>query len=77
MSKKPKRPRDPNKLGKFIVDIAIGKKKDSIDNKKNKANVETGRIGGLKGGKARAMKLSPKKRSEIARKAAQKRWKKN
>jgi hypothetical protein len=33
-----------------------------------------GRVGGLKGGKARAEKLSPEKRSEIARKAAQARW---
>jgi hypothetical protein len=36
-----------------------------------------GRSGGLKGGKARAEKLSPAKRSEIARKAAQARWGKN
>jgi len=34
----------------------------------------TGREGGLKGGKARAQKLSPERRSEIARKAAQARW---
>jgi hypothetical protein len=33
-----------------------------------------GRNGGLKGGKARAEKLSPERRSEIARKAAQARW---
>lgn len=33
-----------------------------------------GRNGGLKGGKARAAKLSPQKRSEIAKKAAQARW---
>jgi hypothetical protein len=33
-----------------------------------------GRKGGLKGGKARARKLSPEKRSEIARKAAKARW---
>jgi hypothetical protein len=37
----------------------------------------TGREGGLKGGKARARKLSPEQRSEIARKAAQARWKKD
>jgi hypothetical protein len=34
----------------------------------------TGRNGGLKGGKARAEKLTPERRSEIARKAAQARW---
>lgn len=41
---------------------------------KNPAAVALGRLGGLKGGKARAEKLSAKKRSEIARKAANKRW---
>jgi len=42
---------------------------------KNPAAVALGRLGGMKGGKARADKLSAKRRSEIARKAAQKRWK--
>jgi hypothetical protein len=41
---------------------------------KNKAAQELGRLGGLKGGVARAAKLTPEQRSEIARKAAQKRW---
>jgi hypothetical protein len=43
---------------------------------KNPAAVALGRLGGLKGGKARAAKLSPRRRKEIARKAAQARWKK-
>lgn len=43
---------------------------------KNPAAVALGRLGGLKGGKARAAKLSKKQRSEIAKKAAQSRWKK-
>ena len=43
---------------------------------KNPAAVALGRLGGLKGGKARAEKLTAKKRSEIAKKAAQARWKK-
>jgi hypothetical protein len=42
---------------------------------KNPAAVALGRLGGLKGGKARAAKLSPKKRAEIAQKAAETRWK--
>lgn len=42
---------------------------------KNPAAVALGRLGGLKGGKARAEKLSEKKRQEIARKAAKARWK--
>ncbi len=41
---------------------------------KNPAAVELGRRGGLKGGKARAEKLTPEQRKEIARKAAKARW---
>jgi hypothetical protein len=43
---------------------------------KNPAAVELGRLGGLKGGKARAESLTPEQRTEIAKKAAQARWKK-
>ena len=43
---------------------------------KNPNAVALGRLGGLKGGKARASKLTPEQRSEIAKKAAQKRWSK-
>lgn len=71
-----KRPRDTNKLAKLITDVATGKdilpeNKPSI---KNPAAVELGRLGGMKGGKARAKKLTPERRSEIARNAANKRW---
>ena len=45
--------------------------------KKNPAAVALGRLGGLKGGKARAAKLSAEKRKEIAKKAAERRWSKN
>jgi hypothetical protein len=41
---------------------------------KNPAAVELGRLGGRKGGKARAEKLSPERRREIAKKAAEARW---
>lgn len=41
---------------------------------KNKAAQELGRLGGLKGGKARAEKLSSEERSAIAKKAAEARW---
>jgi hypothetical protein len=41
---------------------------------KNPAAVALGRLGGLKGGAARAKSLSPEKRSEIAKQAAAKRW---
>jgi hypothetical protein len=45
--------------------------------KKNPAAVALGRLGGLKGGKARARKLTPKQRSAIARRAAAARWQKD
>lgn len=51
-------------------------KKKPAEPEKNPAAVALGRLGGLKGGKARAEKLSTKKRSEIAKKAAKARWKK-
>jgi len=85
MSKTPKRPRDVNLLAKSIVDIAIGEKDDETkktpeeiaeEEGKDPAAVALGRKGGLKGGKARAAKMSAEKRSEIARKAAQARWRK-
>jgi hypothetical protein len=70
-----KRPRDPNQLAKFIVDAATGQSPPDDPPTKSAAAVELGRLGGLKGGKARAAKLPPKTRSDIARKAAAARWK--
>lgn len=75
---KRKRPKDPNKRAKLIVELATGEKKEENPDKgKNPAAVALGRLGGLKGGKARAAKLSARKRKEIAKKAAQKRWSKS
>lgn len=71
-----KRPRDPNQLAKLIVDIATGEAGDEVSPKKRAASVR-GRSGGLKGGKVRAKKLSPAERADIARLAAQARWKKS
>lgn len=59
--------KDVNRLAKSIVDKATAKKKLP-------AAVELGRLGGLKGGKARAAALSPERRTEIARRAAVARW---
>lgn len=74
-SSKPKRPRDANQLAKSIVDIATGQASDDgPDSGKDPAAVSLGRRGGLKGGKARAAKLTPEQRKEIARKGAAKRW---
>jgi hypothetical protein len=75
MAKNPKRPRDPNQLGKLIVDMTTGEQSYPLP-EKDPAAVSLGRRGGLKGGKARAAKLSAEKRREIAQKAAQKRWEK-
>lgn len=68
-------PKDPNTTAFNIAQIATGEI-ISLENekKKNPAAVQLGRLGGLKGGKARAEKLSKEKRSEIAKKAAQARW---
>jgi hypothetical protein len=73
MKKSPKRPRDPNQLGKSIIDIATGNAQpDMQDEGKDPAAVALGK----KGGAARAKSLSAPQRAEIAKKAAQKRWKK-
>ena len=73
MNKRPKKP-DFNQLAKFIVDEATGEiEKESDYNGKDKAAQALGR----KGGKARAAALSQEQREEIARYAAQARWKKN
>jgi hypothetical protein len=79
MTEKRRRPRDPNQLAKLIVDIATGQIEDKPDSRpedarKDPAAVSLGRRGGLKGGKARAEKLSPERRREIAQKAVAVRW---
>ena len=73
---KPKRPRDTNQLAKFITDLATGEIEGKTEDGKNPAAVALGRLGGQKGGKARAESLTKKRRSEIAKKAAKSRWKK-
>jgi hypothetical protein len=75
-----KRPRDPNQLAKFIVDVATGAGDDTLltadQQGKDPAASALGRLGGLKGGKARAERMQPKERSRIARLAAEARWRK-
>lgn len=68
----PKRPRDFNELAKLVVDIASGEVADTVSPKMR--SDRRGRAGGLVGGEARAEKLSESRRSEIAKKAAEKRW---
>jgi hypothetical protein len=72
-----KRPRDVNELARQLVDEATGEAPPfDPDEGKDPAAVALGRKGGLKGGKARAAKLTPEQRSESARKAALARWSK-
>jgi hypothetical protein len=68
------RPADLNRLAASIVDSATDEDKAKPVDHRDPAAVELGRRGGLKGGKARAAKLTPEQRSEIARRAARKRW---
>ena len=75
MAKNLKRPRDSISLAKMIGDIATGQVEDAApDDGKNPAAVALGKLGGEKGGKARAAKLTEKRRSQIAKKAAKTRW---
>jgi hypothetical protein len=70
-----KRPRDPNQLAKFIVDIATGDAEDTASEAKRHPSKR--RKGGLKGGKVRSKRLTPQEREDIARLAARARWKKS
>ena len=65
-----KRPADVIGAAVKVMRIATGEIEETTDDGKNKAAVELGR----KGGKARAAKMTSERRTEIARKAAAKRW---
>lgn len=70
-----KRPRDASQLAKFIVDRTVDRTPvPAASDGKNPAAVALGKLGGAKGGKARAAKLSASRRSAIAKKAARSRW---
>jgi hypothetical protein len=78
MSQHPKRPRDLNQWAKRMTDIVSGDVEDRPptpeEQGKDPAAVKRGQLGGLKGGKARAAKMTPEARSEAARKAVKARW---
>jgi hypothetical protein len=78
-SKKQTRSTDENVLAKSVIDdIIYLTESDDFDKpakEKNPAAVALGKLGGLKGGKARSKSLTPERRKEIAQKAAQSRWK--
>jgi hypothetical protein len=75
-SSKRKLPRDVNQRAHAIGELATSEAaaEPQTDDGKNPAAVALGRLGGLKGGKARAAKLSKAKLTEIAKKAARSRW---
>ena len=70
MAKRTKKPADVNRLAAAIVGQATSEEEPESQ------QVAAGRLGGLKGGKARAKKLTAKQRSDIAKKAAATRWQK-
>jgi hypothetical protein len=69
-----KRPSDVNELAKRLVDEATREAPPDPDDGKDPAAVALGRRGGLKGGKARAEKMTPEQRRDSARNAARARW---
>lgn len=76
MPKRSRKPTDINIIASQIVEAATepAKEPKKKSRKKNPAAVALGRLGGLKGGRARAANLSAKRRSQIAKKAALVRW---
>lgn len=76
MPKRSSKPRDLNSMAAAIVAQSTDPDDQGDDpyEGKNPAAVELGRLGGKKGGKARAAKLTPGQRSKIARAAARARW---
>ena len=78
MPKRPRRPRDPFQLAHQVFQEAIGEAPKQDPNAgKNPAAVALGKLGGAKGGRARAAKLTPEERKASARLAAMARWKKD
>ena len=70
MQKRSSNKRDTNIIAASVVNQAA----DEAHIVKNPAAVALGRLGGLKGGKARAERLTPERRVEIAKRAARARW---
>ena len=69
-------PKETNLLAKYILDVTTGETEKIEPPAKNPHAQALSKLGASKGGQARASKLSAKKRKEIARKAAKKRWSK-
>ena len=75
MPNRSRKQKDTQQLARSVLDAIAGDAEPkSVEPEKNPAAVALGRLGGLKGGPARAKKLGKKKLSESARKAAMARW---
>lgn len=74
MPKRSSKSRDLNAMASAIVTQATSDVPVPDPDEKNPAAVELGRRGGLKGGKARAAKLTAAQRSDAAKRAARARW---
>lgn len=77
MPRRSSKPRDLNKVAASIAAEATGQAPEEAPIDKNPHAVALGRLGGMKGGKARGAKLSKKRRSEIAMKVAETRWRRS
>ncbi len=79
VTKPPKRPRDFSQAAKLVIDVATGQIEDREptpeEQGKDPVAVQRGKLGGVKGGNARAASLPNQRRKEIAQKAAKTRWK--
>ena len=74
LAKRP--PKDTNQLAKYILDVTTGETEKIEPPVKNPHAQALSKLGASKGGKARAKSLSSRKRSAIAKKAAETRWSK-
>jgi hypothetical protein len=72
-----KRPRDFSQAAKLVIDVATGQVEDREPTPEERGKDPAAAALGRKGGAARAAKISPTRRAEIARTAAAKRWKKD
>jgi hypothetical protein len=71
-----KRPRDFSQAAKLVIDVATGQREDRPPTPEERGKDPAAAALGRKGGAARAAKMTPERRAEIAAKAASSRWKK-
>jgi hypothetical protein len=77
VTKPPKRPRDFSQAAKFVIEVATGEREDRVPTPEEQGKDPAAAAMGRRGGAARARNLTEGRRSEIAKQAAAKRWKKD